>query len=198
MYKFIAIIFITCGFAVKANYIYDNSYALVIGIDKYQNVRTLDYAVKDAVEIKAMLIDKFKFQQANIVLLQNEEATKATILQEFSSITKKAGKNDRILIFFAGHGDTENLPDGGEIGYLLPVDADQGDLYISAIEMDEIKTISLRSNAKHILYLIDACYGGMAGVGARSLDAESTPDYLEPIERVVTFWPGLFMNGTTN
>jgi len=47
--------------------------------------------------------------------------------------------------------------------------------------MDEIQTISLRSEAKHILYLIDACYGGIASVGARSLDANSTPDYLQKI-----------------
>jgi hypothetical protein len=39
----------------------------------------------------------------------------------------------------------------------------------------------LRSEAKHILYLIDACYGGIATVGARSLDAESTPNYLNKI-----------------
>ena len=47
--------------------------------------------------------------------------------------------------------------------------------------MDEIQTISLRSEAKHILYLIDACYGGIASVGARGLDVESTQDYLQKI-----------------
>ena len=126
-------------------------------------------------------MDKFNFQQDNIVLLKNKEATKASILQEFSNITKKAEANDRVLIFFAGHGETEDLPDGGEMGYLLPVDGNNTDLYISSIKMDEIQTISLRSEAKHILYLIDACYGGIASVGARGLDAESTPNYLQKI-----------------
>ena len=167
--------------AINTEGIYDNSYALIIGIDKYQNVRSLDYAVKDAEDVQSMLVDKFHFQQGNIVLLKDEEATKTSIIQEFSNITKKAGANDRVLIFFAGHGETEDLPDGGEMGYLLPVDGKNTDLYISAIEMDEIQTISLRSEAKHILYLIDACYGGIASVGARSLDAESTPNYLNKI-----------------
>jgi hypothetical protein len=126
-------------------------------------------------------VDKFHFQQDNIVLLKNEEATKISILQEFSNITKKAESNDRVLIFFAGHGETEDLPDGGEMGYLLPVDGNNTDLYISAIKMDEIQTISLRSEAKHILYLIDACYGGIASIGSRGLDAQSTPDYLQKI-----------------
>jgi hypothetical protein len=47
--------------------------------------------------------------------------------------------------------------------------------------MEELRKISLISEAKHILYLIDACYGGIATVGARGLDADSTPDYLQKI-----------------
>mgnify|MGYP002525754679 CR=1 FL=1 len=96
-------------------------------------------------DIKSMLVDKFHFQQDNIVLLKNEEATKTSIIQEFSNITKKAESNDRVLIFFAGHGQTQDLPDGGEMGYLLPVDGDADNLYISSIGMDELKKISSMS-----------------------------------------------------
>ena len=163
--------------------IYDQSWALLIGINKYQNVRGLDYAVKDAQDIQTMLVDIYNFKQENIILLQDEEATKSKIIQEFSNITNKAGEKDRVLIFFAGHGQTEDLPGGGEIGYLMPVGGDKTDLYITAIEMDELKTISLRSKAKHILYLIDACYGGIASVGARGLDANTTTDYLQKITK---------------
>ena len=122
MYKLLPILLFAVGLAITTDEIYDNSYALIIGIDKYQNVRSLDYAVKDAEDIQSMLVDKFHFLKDNIVLLENEEATKISILQEFSNITKKAESNDRVLIFFAGHGETEDLPDGGEMGYLLPVD----------------------------------------------------------------------------
>ena len=74
-----------------------------------------------------------------------------------------------------------DLPDGGEMGFLLPVDGDKTDLYLSAIKMEELRTLSLLSEAKHILYLVDACYGGIASVGARSLDVNTTPDYLQKI-----------------
>ena len=181
MYKILPILLFAYAFAVTTDDIYDNSYALIIGIEKYENVRSLDYAVKDAEDIQSMLIDKFHFQQDNIVLLINEEATKASILQEFSNVTKKAEANDRVLIFFAGHGQTQDLPDGGEIGYLMPVNGDEMDLYVSAIDMDELKKISLLSEAKHILYLVDACYGGIATVGTRGIDVKSTPDYLQKI-----------------
>ena len=41
--------------------------------------------------------------------------------------------------------------------------------------------LSLRSKAKHILYLVDACYGGISAVGARGLDSKVTPNYLDKI-----------------
>ena len=63
MYKLLLILFFTYGMAVTTDEIYDNSYALIIGIDKYQNVRSLDYAVKDAEDIQSMLVDKFHFKE---------------------------------------------------------------------------------------------------------------------------------------
>ena len=180
MYKLLLILLFSYSLAITTDDIYDNSYALIIGINKYHNVQSLDYAVKDAEDIQNMLVGEFHFQQDNIVLLKNEEATKVRIKQEFSNITNKAGINDRVLIFFAGHGQTEDLPDGGEMGYLLPVDGVETDLYVTAIEMDELKTISLRSKAKHILYLVDACYGGLASVGSRGL-AQTAPKYIDKI-----------------
>jgi len=87
MYKLLPILLFAYVLALTADDIYDNSYALIIGIDKYENVRSLDYAVKDAEDIQSMLMDKFHFQQDNIVLLKDEEATKIAIIQEFSNIT---------------------------------------------------------------------------------------------------------------
>jgi hypothetical protein len=49
--------------------------------------------------------------------------------------------------------------------------------------MDELKKISLMSKAKHVLYLIDACYGGIAAIGSRGLEPETTPNYIEKITK---------------
>ena len=179
---YVFIIF-TIGFSITTEDIYDNSWALIIGIDKYQNVQKLNYAVDDAESIKEILEDSFHFHLDNISILINEEATKQNILKSFSEITKNAKSNDRVLVFFAGHGDTMDLPGGGEMGYLLPVDGDIEDLYLSSIGMDELKKLSLMSKAKHVLYLIDACYGGIAAIGSRGLEPETTPNYIEKITK---------------
>ena len=183
MYKLLPILLFAYGLALTTEDIYDNSYALIIGIDKYQNVQPLNYAVKDAESIQDILVNTFDFPESNIKLLKNEEATKQNILKSFSDITKKADDKDRVLIYFAGHGATDDLPEGGEMGYLLPVDGDNDDLFLSSIAMDDLKRISLMSKAKHLLYLVDACYGGIAAIGSRGLDSKSTPNYIEKITK---------------
>ena len=183
MYKFLPILLFAYGLAVTTADIYDNSYALIIGIDKDQNVQPLNYAVKDAESIQDILVNTFDFPDGNVTLLKNEDATKQNILQAFSDLTTKAEDKDRVLIYFAGHGDTYDLPEGGEMGYLLPVNGNNENLYISSIGMDELKKISLMSKAKHLLYLIDACYGGLLTIGARGLDSKTTPNYIEKITK---------------
>ena len=68
MCKRLPILLFAVGLAVTTEDIYDNSYALIIGIDKYENGRSLDYAVKDAEDVQSMLVDKFQFQKEERLL----------------------------------------------------------------------------------------------------------------------------------
>ena len=150
--------------------IYDDSWAVIIGIDKYDNLSNLDYAVADAEAVKDMLINKFDYKEENVRLLLNEDANRTNIVKVISDVSLKAGENDRILVFYAGHGETMPLPEGGEMGYLVPIDGNQDNLLASAIPMDDLKRLSNMSKAKHMLFLVDACYGGLAAVGSRGLE----------------------------
>jgi len=181
MYKLLPILLFAIGLAVTTDDIYDNSYALIIGINEYQNVQPLNYAVNDAFSIASMLINSYDFPENNISLLLNENATKSNIIEAISEISKKANSNDRVLIYFAGHAETMDLPNGGEIGYLIPVDGKIEDLYISSIAMSALRQVSLMTKAKHLLYLVDACYGGLPVISLRHLDASLIPNYIEKI-----------------
>ena len=109
MYKLLLILLFTYGLALTTDDIYDDSWALIIGIDKYYSVQNLDYATADAISIQELLINKYNFSSPNVQLLLDRKATKAGILKAFSTITKNAGENDRVLIYFAGHGETLDL-----------------------------------------------------------------------------------------
>jgi hypothetical protein len=89
-------------------------------------------------------------------------------------------KEDRVLVFFAGHGITVPLPDGREKGYILPVDGSQDELITSAISTDQLSEISQLIKAKHLFFIMDACYGGLIFARAQPL-SPSALDYLEVI-----------------
>ena len=82
-------------------------------------------------------------------------------------LKKKAGKEDMVIIYFAGHGATETdtlSPDGdGLEKYLLPVDAKPEDLYASALPMRELSHIFNRLRSERLIFIADACYSGAAG-----------------------------------
>ena len=182
MFRFLPILLFAFGLTVTTDDIYDNSYALIIGIDKYEKTIHLRYAVKDAESIQSIIVEYFDFPKENVRLLLNEEATFDNIRKQFLEISNSAQEQDRVLLFFAGHGDQEVLPGGGEVGYLIPVEGDPEDLYLTAIPMDEMRQMALRSRAKHMLYLVDACYGGIAAIGTRGVKvATKTSGYIEKV-----------------
>lgn len=160
---------------------YENSYALIVGINKYQDLKipTLNYALEDARAI-AELLQSLDFPKENIRMITNEQATLSRIKQEFAEMASRTKKNDRLLFYWAGHGETESLPRGGEMGYLIPHDGKLGSLYATCLSMDEIKRLSDRVAAKHVLLLVDACYGGLSAVAARSIPRE-TELYLQKV-----------------
>lgn len=140
---------------------YDCSRALVIGINHYQNAPPLGYAVSDAEEIKNILIDELDFDANDVLYLTDDEATKANILKAFHTFTNEDVKvDDRLFVFFAGHGHTRT-GFRGEVGFLVPYDAEMND-YSSFIRWDELTRNAELIRAKHVLFVMDACYGGLA------------------------------------
>ena len=146
--------------------IYNNQWALIIGINQYKDFHQLNYAVEDAKSIQVTLMTQFGFPENNITLLMDEDATKSNIENAFFNLAEKTQINDAVLIFFAGHGVTRKNPGGNEdLGYLIPVDGKVGNLTRTTLSMTSIKTFSNEIPAKSILFLVDACYGGLAAVG---------------------------------
>ena len=140
---------------------YSNSYALIIGINNYQNVSPLGYAVNDAQEVSEVLINKLNFPKENVKILIDGEATKSNILKAYHAYTSDSiNIDDRLIIFFAGHGHTLKGY-RGDVGYLVPFDADTNDTS-TFIRWDELTRNAELIRAKHILFIMDACFSGLA------------------------------------
>jgi hypothetical protein len=141
---------------------YASSWALVIGIDEYDYVSPLLHACNDAKAIAKQLVDEFEFPEKNVNVLLNKDATRDKIMKAFLQYADddSMGDNDRILVFFAGHGHTA-FGRRGEVGYLVPADGVANDSS-TLIRWDDLTRNADLIQAKHMLFLMDACYGGLA------------------------------------
>jgi hypothetical protein len=165
--------------------LYNKSVAVIIGIDEYSNPpsdKQLTYAVKDAKGVADILKRQYKFDK--IFTLYNREATRNRILDLLTEeLPGQLGEQDALFIFWAGHGNQESSREG-DLGYLIPYDGDIKKIRTN-ITMDEIRnTISKKIPAKHIFYVMDACYSGLL-TETRSIDKAPRRDlaYLQDITK---------------
>lgn len=165
--------------------LYNKSVAVIIGIDQYEHLpadRQLSYAVKDAKGIADVLKRQYKFDQ--IITLYNKDATRKAITKLLEvDLPKQLGKEDALFIFWAGHGNQESSSEG-DIGYLIPHDGSVDDI-TSNLTMSEIRdTVSKKIPAKHIFYVMDACYSGLL-TESRSVDKTPRRDlaYLQDMTK---------------
>jgi hypothetical protein len=145
-----------------------NIWAVVVGINDYPNTRRLKWAVNDARAFYRHLVDVIQIPPENVTLLLNQDASLSRLRSSLGTHLKKmAGKQDMVIIYFAGHGATEKdvlSPDGdGLEKYLLPYDVDPQDLYASALPMREISHIFYRIQSQRIIFIADSCYSGASG-----------------------------------
>jgi hypothetical protein len=143
-------------------------WAVVIGINNYPKVRHLKYAVNDANAVYQHLVNYTKIPSENVLLLLNQDAKLTKLRSTLGTYLKnKAGKEDMVIIYFAGHGATEKdvtSPDGdGLEKYLLPHDVDPKDLYATALPMGEISRIFTRIQSERLIFIADSCYSGASG-----------------------------------
>ncbi|MCS5622394.1 MAG: caspase family protein, partial [Candidatus Marinimicrobia bacterium] len=156
-------------------------WAVIIGIDKYKYSKQLNYAVKDAEAVKEMLISKFDFPEKNIKYLTDEEATLSEIKVALGEVATSAGEDDRILVFYSGHGETSKGADGSETGYIVPYEGKMENLYATGLAMDDILRTCQLSKSKHMLFLMDACYSGLMTENVKSLSKPQEEGYLNKV-----------------
>lgn len=165
--------------------IYGSSFALLVGINEYAHLprdKWLDYAVNDIQGVRDVLVKSYGFPEENITLLRNGEATTAAIRKALARLADRryVQPDDRVLIYFSGHGQTVKLQAGGEMGFLIPYDAEvdfddvnnPGPYLETCLPMKAVWDYLESSPARHILVLADACYSGLLARPRATTDAK--------------------------
>jgi uncharacterized caspase-like protein len=147
-----------------------NTYAIVIGISKYKNIPPLQYADKDAMAFYDYLVsDKgMNVDSANVSLCINEEANINNLGNKVSDLLQKdIKKGDKVIFFFAGHGDydakimqdqslllLQGAPNGNYFQNVFSGD------YISTSDLHIKFTSELIKKGAEVMLIIDACHSG--------------------------------------
>lgn len=128
----------------------DERFAIVIGIDNYENLPGLNYAVKDAKAIADILEKKGNF---TVHRFFNEEAYKTNI---YNSI-EEAKNRKTVVFYYGGHGvekETSSSYSNKE-NYLALGSTDTSNIENTSLKLSEIK--SKFTTTKKIMFFIDAC-----------------------------------------
>jgi formylglycine-generating enzyme required for sulfatase activity len=144
--------------------LYTKSKALVIGMDHYSGGwPTLSNGIKDAEEVATALTAQ-GFEVTFKKDLKSRDLDDA--LRDFF-IVDGDDPNARLLLWFAGHGDTID----GE-AYLVPTDAPlpkvDADFRLKAISLRRFGEYMREAKARHVLAIFDSCFSGGVFNVARS------------------------------
>ncbi|CUT07419.1 Caspase domain-containing protein, partial [Candidatus Kryptonium thompsonii] len=159
---------------------YRKSWALIIGINEYQSLPRLNGAVRSAKMIREKLVREFGFDPENVIELYDDQATRENILKAFDRLMdpRRVSKEDRIFIYFAGHGVTRQVG-GKDKGYIMPVDGVMEKYASTAISTDQLHEFQEAIPAKHVFFAMDACYSGTIftrgiGLAVKNLETGET------------------------
>jgi hypothetical protein len=137
-----------------------NLYIIAVGVSEYADKNiNLKYPSFDAIEVCKALGEVGRTIYDNIYasVLINQQAKKETIQQHMRETIKQAKTADTVVLYLAGHGETEE-----KAYYFLSHDADITDMPKTTLSIDEISQFVQRLSASKIAVFLDTCKSGAA------------------------------------
>ena len=160
-------------------------WAVLIGVSRYlygdqdldgNHISNLKHAADDAEAMRDFLRspEGGGFREDHIFSLQDEDATKANVLDALAKL-KQAKPNDFFVIYIAAHGSVMPYTDAKtnttrDVPYFLLYDTDLRDPEKTAIRMETFRQTVDGLAAKKGLVLSDTCYSGGVQLIGRGVD----------------------------
>lgn len=146
--------------------------AFLVGISQYQFITPLTTPESDVTALATLLSEDFGYRTV-IRLQQDAAAMRAFFSAE--NLTRhireqlgNATNDSSVMVYFAGHGYAEES-ESGVNGYLIPADGRRGDRH-SWFDMTELLTALDELPCRHLLLVLDCCFGGSVRWASRYRD----------------------------
>ena len=161
---------------------------LVIGIDAYAELPDLGGAVNDARDVAQALSGS---GVQDLVVLENDAATRARIVDEWTDLVRRADSNDTLVLTYAGHGgqEPERVPgaerDGRDEVLLLGGFRSTGAGTRERIFDDELNQWFVDAGRRNlrVVFVADSCHSGTL---TRSVDPRAPRPSLRTARYTIT------------
>ncbi len=169
--------------------LYKDSYALVVGNGSYtEGWSRLPGTLQDVDEIADAL------EEHGFSVTLKKDLTKPEFEKVFADFIASAGGNpyNRLLFYYAGHGYTERLATGEDLGYLVMIDTplpekDTINFKLKAMDITSLIMQTRSVQSRHVLFMFDSCLSGTI----LNLQAGVTPAHIsdsvnQPVRQFIT------------
>ncbi|MDX2145959.1 MAG: SUMF1/EgtB/PvdO family nonheme iron enzyme [Planctomycetota bacterium] len=133
-------------------------HALVIGAGSFldKRVPALPACGNDARGVEQTLIDPSvgMFPRGNVTLLEGAQVTKPEVINALERLSRAAGKDDLVVVFFSGHGATDEKGRA----YWVMHDTKPDQLRATALPETDISELLGEIKTTRLVTIIDACY----------------------------------------
>lgn len=165
-----------CGLLALAPMIQAKDVALLIGIGHYLNPSYNLNGIDKDLDLMHTVARRLGFAEPNIRTLADAEVTTANIERAFHDwLAVEAGVDDRVLLYFSGHGS--QIPDrnGDEqdghdevltMHDLKVIDSKGAPTLNGVLADDDLYRLLKTLRSKQVFVLVDACHSGTSAKGA--------------------------------
>jgi hypothetical protein len=142
------------GSAFLAGAAQAGAHALVVGIERYQDLSTTSGARSDAIRFAALLLKTAGIPEANLRLVLDDQARKDNLQKQLEWLAEAAEQGGRVYLFISG-GKVPDPRTGAPL--LLPFDRDPSSLPAGALKLENVLKGLSESKARDALVVLDSC-----------------------------------------
>lgn len=155
-------------------------YLLSVGVSSYKDKKfNLRYAAKDATDVSVMMQKSKAFKKVNVLTLTDDKVNMEELKRAKAEFLAKAGVNDVVMLFVAGHGILDN-----DLNYYFAAHAtDFNRPAEGGIAYEELESLLDGLKALRKILFMDTCHSGEL----EKDDHEITTSHSKPLADDVVF-----------
>jgi hypothetical protein len=156
------------------------NWGLIIGIERYNNLPSVDFAERDASIMREYFIRVLGIPEENTIFLVDSKATKSTMtgyLKDY--LPKNVERDTNLYLYFAGHGFPDVKEGSVQDTYLVPYDGNLRFISETGYRIKDFYEDLNKLKIQRTFVFLDACFSGGASRSEKMLGG-TRPVLIDP------------------